>query len=420
MLRAWGQEYGMYYGSAEPFSVRFDPICQRQPIRSPLRERILEASSQGKRYLLVVENLHAPVSLDVLIFAMNKRPSLMHNQWLISPTSTDVYNKSKSSRRTGNMHPIFENYIQERYYHAVPRGDLSDDLDWSMLITEALKDAARRILQLQQDHGCLYHHPSQGDDEKYWLRIAHHCFYYAILYHGPVKRVAVADEHNVNNRRGKNIGVVPAGDNPRGGATKRSPPVTISSDELVRCWVAENLVFSSPNGSNPGTAAKKHSNYGSAYQAGKLVIQALQEYSLLPGPYFSTLTSTSRTASTSAPSQAAVVTGVSVLAKGVPRLQQGELLVPHNKRWVSFMGDDGKHIRWPSRKNAEFSPAPGEMIMTTLILRCCSDVSGFPLEQVLKCHLRVLDLSYVHIDRITPFFLLSTSESPLTLAQRLL
>lgn len=367
MLRAWGRQYIIYYGRQDPWSVKYDPSYGHRPYVSPIRKRILEASAQGKRYLLVVEDLHAPVSLDVLAFILAKEPSLVHNnRWLISSTSKQVCDQSKSPRTAGALNPelpAYEAYhVEDGHYHAVPRGDL-DKQDWSALISEALQDAAGSILRkIQHDQG-IHHHPLHGD-HKFWLRLAHHCLYYGILYH------------------------------PLGGAAESYP---VSPDELVRCWVAEDLIF--PGTSIPSSVAKKQSKYRSAYEAAKVVIQALQEYSLLPSSDSAPNTSsTSRTVATaSASSQdAAVVTGVSMLAMGVPRLKQDDLLVPHNKKWVSFMEGDGRHVSWDWRR--EF--IPGEKIMTTLILRCYAAISGFPFQQVLNSHLRVLDLSYTMIESL--------------------
>jgi hypothetical protein len=92
MLQAFGPEYIGLFASDE--SVQRDPIIYRQ--RDPILERIREAL-EGKRHLLLVENLHVPVSLDVLVFILGKRwPSISRNlRWLISVTSKDVCEKKQ-------------------------------------------------------------------------------------------------------------------------------------------------------------------------------------------------------------------------------------------------------------------------------------------------------------------------------------
>jgi hypothetical protein len=94
MLQAFGWTYIDLFASDE--SVQRDPIIYRQPHRSPILERIREAL-EGKRHLLLVENLHVPVSLDVLVLILGKRwPSISRNRrWLISVTSKDVCEKSR-------------------------------------------------------------------------------------------------------------------------------------------------------------------------------------------------------------------------------------------------------------------------------------------------------------------------------------
>ncbi|OEL17706.1 hypothetical protein BAE44_0021275 [Dichanthelium oligosanthes] len=384
MLRAFGWGYFHCYrrGSADQLSVRLDPSFGYHPYKSAMHESISEASKQGKRYLLLVENLHFPVSLDLLAFITNKQPSLVHNQWIISATSKNVFDKSKSRQAAGALDSAIYAYstffhVGREYYHALTFDDL-DKRDWCALIKEALQDAASSIhntLQLEQQR-----------DHKFWLRISQHCLYYGILYH-PLQVVA---EHQ-----------------------KSTATITISSDELVRCWVAEKLMMSSvtsPSPIIPGTTVKKQSNYRSAYEAGKVVIQALQEYSLLPrSSSISTKSGTPRTATTSASFQDDV-TGVAMLAEDVPRLKQDELFVPHNKRglmrWVSFMDDDGRHVScdWIWREEMKTEFIPGEMTMSTLILRGYSDISGFPFDQVLNSHIHVLDLSYTTIESIPSSF----------------
>jgi hypothetical protein len=104
----------------------------------------------------------------------------------------------------------------------------------------------------------------------------------------------------------------------------------------------------------PAASGKKQSNYyTSAYEVGKVVIQALQEYSLLPiysvssptGNYTPWAAITSRS-----PFPNDAITGVSKLSDGVPRLKKYELDNHHQKsnqlRWVSFMNNDCRHVSW--------------------------------------------------------------------------
>lgn len=347
MLQAFGRYYVDWFGS-DP-SVRWEPNYHRQQTYSPLLTRIRQAL-QGKRLLLLVENLHVPVSLDVLIFAMDKWPSPLHNRWLISTTSRDVCDQSRQARgiRAKDLH------LSPEYYHALTFNDLHER-DWTMLIKEALRDAVGYI------HSALQH---QRRDKKYWLRVAHDCLYYGVLYQ------------------------------PLQGAASHTSSVT--SDELIRCWVAEGLILSTTS----PTGSKNLSNlYRSAYEAGKVVIQALQEYSLLP--IYSASTSTSGTSSSSQD----VTTGISKLAEGVPRLKQDEHLDhEHSKRlrWVSFLNEDGRHVSWDWSENTEVISR--EINTSTLIVRGCSNISGFPFDKVFNSHLRVLDLSYTQIDYLPPGF----------------
>jgi hypothetical protein len=245
---------------------------------------------------------------------ISRRPStVQQNRWLISTTSKDVCNKSTEAKGAADENVY---HLTPEYYHAPRFHDLRDR-DWAMLIKEALLDAARSIYSALQEKG----------DEKFWVHVAHRCFYYGILYHHPLQR------QGAGGRQESNISCV-------------------TSDELVRCWVAEDLIFStaSPTEIPGGTGQKQSNYYRSAYEAGKVIIQALQEYSLLP--IYSASTSTVGTSSseqepTCAPSSQDVITGVSKLAEGVPRLIQDELntQAKSNKlRWVAFMNGHGRHV----------------------------------------------------------------------------
>ncbi|KAF8772766.1 hypothetical protein HU200_005402 [Digitaria exilis] len=97
------------------------------------------------------------------------------------------------------------------------------------------------------------------------------------------------------------------------------------------------------------TGRKQSNGYRSAYEAGKVVIEALQKYSLLPAYSVFVPTPTSSTGSLTATPSASnsqdEVTGVSKLAEGVPQLEQDELVDRHESgqlKWVSFMNDDGR------------------------------------------------------------------------------
>ncbi|KAL6870872.1 hypothetical protein ACP4OV_014720 [Aristida adscensionis] len=361
MLEAFGQQYINNFRS-DP-SIRSDPNYDLQPLRSPILNWIGETWPK-KRHLMLVENLHFPISLAVLVFTVGVRPSAFQMKgWLISTTSKDVCDKSKQllARKVVSYSLGGQNYnLGPEYYNALPFDDLGEP-GWAMLIKEALWDAASSIHKELQ----------QRQDKEFWLHVALHCLYYAILYH------------------------------PLQGA-------------LVRCWVAEGLLFSITSPFDiPETTGKKQSSYRSAYEAGKVVIQALQEYSLLPVYSVSTLTSsTSGTANTSGSSPQDEVTGVSQLAMGVPRLRQDELF-DHKKssqlRWVSFLDDDIRHVSWHWRSDwstgtvkAKFIPE--KMTMSTLVLRGCSNILGFPFDKVFGPHLHVLDLSYTPINSLPPWF----------------
>jgi hypothetical protein len=94
----------------------------RGPFGPPIVERIKE-SLQGKRHLLLIENLHAPILLDVLIFTMGeRRPSPLLRPWIISTTSKDVYAKRREASNKGIDH--WELHLSPEYYHALPFDDL--------------------------------------------------------------------------------------------------------------------------------------------------------------------------------------------------------------------------------------------------------------------------------------------------------
>ncbi|CAL4989287.1 unnamed protein product [Urochloa decumbens] len=349
MFRALGYHYVELFGS---LSVAWDPSHDRKCYWSLLLQRIQEAL-QGKRHLLLIENLHVPASLEVLVYIMNRRrPSPYQNRWLISTTSEDVY---VTSRWAMGADAYGEEWrLSSEHYHHPNFDGLRDDKDWAVLIREALRDAANSI------HSALQ---QQGRDEEFWLHIAMNCFYYAILYH-PLQLGAA-------------------------GRKKTSNASFVSSDELVRCWIAEDLVFSqtSPTDTPAASSEKQNSNYyRSAYEAGKVIFHALQEYSLLPS---------------NASLSMDAVTGLSKLAGGVPRLKHDELF-DHQKseqlRWVSFMEDDGRHVSWNWCFRYKPKNIPGEINMTTLILRGCPNISGFQV--VLIHYLRVLDLSYTPINSL--------------------
>nr|TKV99618.1 hypothetical protein SEVIR_8G055900v2 [Setaria viridis] len=364
MLQAFGNEYVDIFGS-DPVALRRDPSFGRQPRSSPKLERIMKAFL-GKKHLLLVENLHVPVPLEVLVFTMGgRRPSPFQSRWLISTTSKDVCDKSRQAITRSPMVV----HLSWEYYHALPFHDLLEP-EWAVLIKEALVDAAASI------HNTL---KQQGDE--FWLHVAQHCLYYGVLY------------HRLQGAAG----------------CQASTTFSVTSDELVRCLVAEELIFSTTSPTRkPAATGKKQSNYyRSAYEAGKVVVQALQEYSLLPIYSVSTPTSsTSWTATTtSASSFQDNITGVSQLAKGVSRLKQDELYVPKRReklRWVSFMNGDGRHVSWDWERPRKAEFIRGKVSMSTLILRGCSNISGF--DEVLNSFIRVLDLSYTQIDSLPPGF----------------
>ncbi|KAL6870878.1 hypothetical protein ACP4OV_014726 [Aristida adscensionis] len=359
MLEAFGREYIESFWS-DP-SVLTDPNYDLQPYRSLILERIWEIC-QGKRHLMLVENLHDPVLLDVFFYTMGSavpRSAYMVRRWLISTTSKDACDKSR--QLSARNFRYWEGYrLGPRYYNDLPFDDLGER-SWAMLIKEALRDAASSIHKALQQH----------QNEQFWLRVAQHCLYYAILF-----------------------------DPLQGGAAHQASSATlssssVSSDDLVRCWMAERLLCSITSPFDiPETTGKKQSSYRSAYEAGKAAIQALQEYSLLPVYSVSSPTSsTLRTANTSGSSPQDDITGVSQLAMGVPRLSQDELYDQkkiHQLRWVSFMNDDGRHVSWDWRSSnwsrdvirAEF--IPGKMNTSTLVLRGCSNIQAFPFDKTLS------------------------------------
>lgn len=142
----------------------------------------------------------------------------------------------------------------------------------------------------------------------------------------------------------------------------------------------------------------------SAFEAGKVVIQALQEHSLLP-IYSVVSTSIGSTSSseqtTSAPSSYQYAfTGVSKLVEGVPRLKQDELTTHLIKSkqlgWVPFFNDNGRHVSW----NWEPRQTRRDIVMISLILRGCTNMSVFPLDELLTPHLSVLNLSHTPINSL--------------------
>ncbi|CAL5076444.1 unnamed protein product [Urochloa decumbens] len=376
MTNVFGWQYIKYFGS-DPLSIKFDTAFYGQHchVYSTFRDALKEKT----KHLLLVENLQVPISLDVLVFIMGMQwPSPFHSRWLISTTSNDVFHKSRQAR------PVlsWETHLTEEYYHAPPFNDLGGDREWAMLLKEALRDAAASI------HNTL---EQEGRDFEFWLRVAQHCLYYGLLFH-PLQGV----ERRLHFTRSPRL-------QGAAGPQATSNISSVTSDELVRCWVAEDLLFSttSPTSKSAATGKKQSNYYRSAYEAGKVVIKALQQYSLLPIYSASTPTSSaSWTATTSTSSSQDAVTGVSMLAQDVPPIRNWSAKL----RWVSFMNGFDRHVSWDwlQNQNAEF--IPGEMTTSTLVLRCYSNISGFPFHKILNRHLRVLDLSYTPIDSLPPEF----------------
>ncbi|TVU26550.1 hypothetical protein EJB05_29102, partial [Eragrostis curvula] len=369
MLKAFGWRFLEFF-EADP-STSLDLDYSSQPEYSQV-QRMIRDAQKGKRFLLLVENLHFPISPSILVLVMWKRPSPFNNRWLISTTSKDVYNNATTHKKRGlTMHNLSEANttlcdIGPECYYCLPFDDLLER-DWAVLTKEALRDATRSIYNVLQQQG----------DEEFWLHATQHCLYYSILFH-PLQGAAV------------------------------SAASSVSSDELVRCWVAEGLLSSltSPFDTPPGTDKKQRNHYRrSAFEAGKIVIEALQQYSLLPAYPDSDPTNSSLLWTSGSSSQDAV-TGLSKLAKDVPRLKQFKLSDAAKNdrlRWVSFMNDDGRHVSWDWRDDRSAEFVRGETTISTLILRGCSDISGFSFDKVLNHHLRVLDLSYTMIDSLPPW-----------------
>ncbi|TVU26596.1 hypothetical protein EJB05_29150, partial [Eragrostis curvula] len=361
MLKVFKDEFKAYF---KP-SLESGLVYSSEGDLTEIRQMIIQAQKK-KRFLLLLENLHFPISPIILVYATWKRPSLAQNRWLISTTSKDVCNSTRQLEEPGFKNVTFCHPSPE-YYYSPPFDDLLER-DWAVLTKEALRDATRSIYNALQ----------QQRDEEFWLHAAQHCLYYSILYHHPLEGASKHEESTTTT--------------------------TVSSDELVRCWVAEGLLSSitSPFDIPSGTDKKQSNHYcRSAYEVGRIVINALQEYSLLP-----VYPDSAPTDSPAVSSSQDAVTALSKLAEDVPRLKQAELsdgAKSDRLRWVSFMNDDGRHVSWDWRgwRNAEF--LPGERTISTLILRGCSDISGFPFDKVLNHRLRVLDLSYTMIDSLPPW-----------------
>uniref|UniRef100_A0A8I6W3Q0 Disease resistance protein At4g27190-like leucine-rich repeats domain-containing protein n=2 Tax=Hordeum vulgare subsp. vulgare TaxID=112509 RepID=A0A8I6W3Q0_HORVV len=142
-----------------------------------------------KRYLLVVENLEWPIEPGSLALedVGLPPPSWAYSQWLISTTSRDVYNKSKS---------------QDDRVISI----LSDDLV-VVLIIYAMHQSAEHI------HSVMH----QGSKE-YWHRISLDCFHYAMtLFVGHSQVVDVTSEELIHQWATQ--GVIP------------QPHMTIKEDE---------------------------------------------------------------------------------------------------------------------------------------------------------------------------------------------
>ncbi|KAG2560565.1 uncharacterized protein LOC120643782 [Panicum virgatum] len=373
MFQALGREYVEIFGSSDP-SVQWDPDYGHQPRTSPLLQMVREGYLQGKKYLLLVENLQVPVSLDVLAFLVGpgKRPSIyQQNRWLISAVSRDVCNRSHridQATRQATSSRWFN--LSSEYYHAPVLGRLRPR-EGAVLISEALWDAANSI------HRKLRIQEQQQRDLKFWFHVAQQCLYYSVLYHPQRKPDALF--------------------RPITKTSRTSPTPVVTSDELVRCWVAEGLLSSSvasPTDIPAAAASKKESNksyYRSAYEVGEVVFQALQEYSLLP----------------ICPVPEDAATGASKIAEGVPGLKElAELYDLDDKgkqlRWVSFLDGRGRHV---SRGWGEQTPIiPREVAMTTLVLRghTNTSIAAFHFHKVWNSHLHVLDLSYTKILHLPP------------------
>ncbi|XP_066333472.1 uncharacterized protein [Miscanthus floridulus] len=152
MLQALGREYIYYFGSDS--SLRSDLSYDHQPYSSPILELIKKAM-QGKRQLLLVETLHVPVSLDVLVVTTGRqRPSPFHSRrWLISTTSKDVYEQSRGARGLDDLRGL---HLHPEYCYAPPYDDLRQR-DWAMLIRVCNTARPTRIPESTTQIQCNYY-----------------------------------------------------------------------------------------------------------------------------------------------------------------------------------------------------------------------------------------------------------------------
>ncbi|CAL5000662.1 unnamed protein product [Urochloa decumbens] len=142
VLKAFGADYRWY----DEQKLLFGEHVPGRELQSEIPRKI-EEKLWGKRRLLLVENLHVPIQMEVLFFSTRFRPSVLRpNGWVISTNSKDVCNKSREHEISNNSKWGLE------YYHTLPFDDLRGQ-DWITLIKEALQDAAGSISStLHQQH----------------------------------------------------------------------------------------------------------------------------------------------------------------------------------------------------------------------------------------------------------------------------
>ncbi|TVU14677.1 hypothetical protein EJB05_38161, partial [Eragrostis curvula] len=330
-----------YFSYGQSNAIGLLALTRSTELLSEIYEKLLK-----KRYLLVVRNLDEPIK-PIMHNAFTEDvclppPTWKASLWLVSTTSKDVYDKSRS----GNQDTL----------------EIFDGEDILMLTLYSLHQAAKYILDT-----------TSYKDETYWHIVALRCFHYAVMLLIPYCSPSHGED---------------------GDQQSFDARANITSDELIRQWGAQGIL---PviNQSCHKRIEQMTDNYDHGkcndddiYQTGNIILQAFQEYSLLQLPF---CPATKADEPTDTAAHFLIYSGLIAEHLTVDEFCDGIHPRLEHMQWISHVGDHGWHISrdWLSQE---------AMGPTALIIRHCSPQSTLftKLDHQLArfpC-ICVLDLSY--------------------------